>query len=99
VGRAKETKVIRKLTSPDPRAISWKEEQERRLDSWQIETVDEAMVEIYKKKTPLERLQIAFGLWRSTKILLFNNLRSLHPNWDEKRIQREVARRISHGAV
>lgn len=70
-----------------------------RLDSRQIESVDEAMVEIYKKKTPSERMQIAFGLWRSAKILLFNNLRSLHPEWDAKRLQREVARRISHGAT
>jgi len=70
-----------------------------RLHSRQIESVDEAMVEIYKKKTPSERLQIAFGLWRSARILLLNYLRSLHPEWDEKRLQTEVARRISHGAV
>ena len=70
-----------------------------RLDSKRIESVDQAMVEIYKKKTPLERLQIAFGLWRSAKIILFNNLRSLHPDWDAQRLQREVARRISHGAT
>lgn len=70
-----------------------------RLDSKRIESVDEVMVEIYKKKTPAERLQIAFGLWRSAKIMIFNHLRSLHPEWDEKRLQTEVARRISHGAV
>lgn len=69
------------------------------MDSRQIEFVDEAMVEIYKKKTPSQRLQIAFGLWRSAKILLVNSLRSLHPEWDEKRLQQEVARRISHGAI
>lgn len=65
----------------------------------QIESVDEAMAEIYREKTPAQRLQIAFGLWRSAKILLFNLLRSVHPEWDEKRIQREVVRRISHGAI
>jgi hypothetical protein len=70
-----------------------------RLDSKRIESVDEAMVEIYKEKTPAQRLQIAFGLWRSAKIMIFNHLRSLHPEWDEKRLQTEVARRISHGAV
>jgi hypothetical protein len=64
-----------------------------------MESVDEAMVEIYIKNTPLQRLQIAFGLWRSAKIILANNLRWLHPEWDEKRLQGEVARRISHGAV
>jgi hypothetical protein len=64
-----------------------------------IESIDEAMVEIYKKKTPAQRLQIAFGLWRSTNMMIFNHLRSFHPEWDEKRLQTEVARRISHGAV
>jgi ribosomal protein L16/L10AE len=88
-----------KLTSYNPYAISLKKGEVLRLDSRQIESVDEAMVEIYKKKTPTQRLQIAFGLWRSVKILLFNSLRSLHPEWDEKRLQREVARRMSHGKV
>ena len=65
----------------------------------QFESADDAMVEIYKKKSPLERMQIAFGMWRSARILLFNSLRSLHPEWDAKRLQQEVARRISHGAT
>lgn len=69
------------------------------LPSRQIESIDKAMAEIYRKKTPAQRLQIAFGLWRSARTLLFNLLRSLHPEWDEKRLQREVARRISHGTV
>lgn len=70
-----------------------------RLDKGQFESADDAMVEIYKKKSPLERMQIAFGMWRSARILLFNSLRSLHPEWDAKRLQQEVARRISHGAT
>ena len=70
-----------------------------RLDVKRLESVDQTMAEIYKKKTPAQRLQIAFGLWRSTKIMLVNILRSLHPEWDDERLQREAARRISHGAV
>lgn len=70
-----------------------------RLDDGQIEVIDDRMAEIYEKKTPLERLQIAFGLWRSAQIGLLNCIRSLHPDWSEDRIQREVVRRISHGTV
>jgi hypothetical protein len=88
-----------KLTSVRTYAISWKMKKRMQLDSRQIESVDEAMVEIFKQKTPEQRLQIAFGLWRSTAVMLFNHLRLLNPQWDEKRLQREVARRISHGAV
>ncbi len=64
-----------------------------------VEAVDDVMVVIYKNKTPLERLRIAFGLWRSTIILLSNSLHSLHPDWSEKKIERETARRMSHGTV
>lgn len=70
-----------------------------RLDDGQIEIIDDMMAELYKKRAPIERLQIAFGLWRSTKIQLCNCLRSLHPEWNEEKVQKEVVRRISHGAV
>lgn len=64
-----------------------------------LEVVDDVMCEILKKKSPLERLKIGFGLWSSARKQLFHYLRSLHPDWDEKRISSEVIRRISHGAA
>lgn len=70
-----------------------------RLDDGQIEVLDDAMAEIFKKKTPAERLQIAFGLWRSAREQLLHYLRSLHPEWDEKQVEKEVAKRLSHGVV
>jgi hypothetical protein len=69
------------------------------LSGRHFESIDEIMAEIYKQKTSSERLQIAFGLWRLTRTMLYNCLRSMHPEWDEDKIRREVARRISHGAV
>lgn len=70
-----------------------------RLDDGQIEVVDDIVAEILKKKTPAERLKQAFGMWHSAKIQLTSYIKSLHPEWDEKQIQKEVARRLSHGAV
>jgi hypothetical protein len=64
-----------------------------------IEIIDDAMVDVLKKKLPHERLQIAFGLWKSARYQLLNNLRTLHPDWDDDRIKNEVAKRMSHGAV
>jgi hypothetical protein len=61
--------------------------------------VDDQMVEILRRKTPAERLAIAFGLWRSARLILTGCLKSLHPEWDEERVRREVVRRLSHGAV
>ena len=71
----------------------------RSTEFGQLEVVDDVMCEILKQKSPLERLKIAFGLWSSARKQLFNYLRSLHPDWDEKRISSEVIRRISHGAA
>lgn len=64
-----------------------------------IEVIDDVMCDVLKKKTSLERLMIAFGLWRSAKTQLFNYLQSQHPEWDEEKIRQEVVRRISHGAA
>ena len=65
----------------------------------QIEVVDDTMCEVLRQKTSLERLKIAFGLWSSARKQLFTYIRSLHPDWDEKRINKEVVKRISHGAA
>lgn len=70
-----------------------------RLDRGQIEVVDDAVAEILRSKTPSERLQIASGLWSFGRELVVNVLRSQHPDWDERKIAREAARRLSHGAV
>lgn len=64
-----------------------------------LEVVDDEMAEILRRKTGAERLQIAFGLFSSAHRMLISHLTSEHPDWDEKRIRREVARRISRGAV
>jgi hypothetical protein len=69
------------------------------LKSFHIEVIDDFMVDVFKQKSPLERLKIAFGLWNSARTQLFHNLRSLQPDWDEEKIQQEVAKRISHGTT
>ena len=69
------------------------------LDPQRIEVLDDAMAEVLQRKTPAERLAIGFGLWRSARMLLRGQLASLHPEWDAMRVDREVARRLSHGVV
>lgn len=69
------------------------------LDTKQIEVIDDAVAEILKKKTPAERLKIAFGLWDSAKVQISAYLRSIHPDWNDEAINKEAARRLSHGAV
>ena len=64
-----------------------------------IEVVDDQMAEIYRSKSPMERLAIAHGMWRSARRMIDNVVRDQHPDWTDDQIQRDVARRISHGAV
>ena len=70
-----------------------------RLDRGQIEVVDDVMAEVLRKKTPAERIRIGFNLWTSTRNALISHLKNEHPDWDPRKLQREVARRLSHGAV
>ena len=69
------------------------------MESSRIEVIDDVMCDVLKKKSSLERLEIAFGLWRSAKTQLFNYLQSQHPEWDEEKIWQEIVKRMSHGAA
>jgi Rv0078B-related antitoxin len=70
-----------------------------RLDRGQIEVVDDIMAEILRRKTPAERIRIACDLWVSVHRMLITHLTKTHPDWDSKRVEQEVARRLSHGTV
>ena len=64
-----------------------------------IEVMDDAMAEVLRRKTRAERIAIGFGLWCSAQKILRAQLASLHPEWDARRLEREIVRRLSHGAV
>lgn len=62
-----------------------------------IEAVDPIMADVLRKKTEAERLQIAWGMWRSARDMLRTLLRAQHPEWSQVEVERETARRLSHG--
>jgi len=64
-----------------------------------IEVVDDRVAEILRKKSAAERLAIVDGLWRLAREMIRANIAREHPEWSEEEIQRQVARRMSHGAV
>lgn len=72
---------------------------ELRLDRGQIEVVDDEMADVLRRKTSAERIGIGFRMWESAHDMLMAHLRHTHPEWDMKRVESEVARRLSHGAV
>ncbi|MCB1033225.1 MAG: hypothetical protein KDD47_05265 [Acidobacteria bacterium] len=72
---------------------------EVRIDPRQVEVVDDDMARVLRSKTGAERLTIAFGMFTSARRMLLSHLRASHPGWSHDEILREVARRLSHGAV
>jgi hypothetical protein len=69
------------------------------LDAKQVEVVDDQIAEILKRKTPAERLAIGFNMWISTRTMLLSHIKHTHPEWSQQDVEREVARRLLHGAV
>jgi hypothetical protein len=61
--------------------------------------MDPVMVEILRQKTEVERLRIAGNMWRSARTILRGAIRTEHPDWSVEQVNREIARRISHGVV
>lgn len=64
-----------------------------------IEVIDEEMAAVLRLKSGAERLAIASRLFGGARRMLLSHLRSIHPDWDQPQIEREAARRLSHGTV
>jgi Rv0078B-related antitoxin len=60
--------------------------------------MDPEMAEFLRAKTGAERLQIAFGMFRSARRMIASQLRAEHPDWDEATLEREVGRRVAGGS-
>ena len=70
-----------------------------RLDSGQIEVVDDDMARVLRLKSGAERLAMADKMFSFVRQMILSRLRAEHPDWDEQQVVAETARRVSHGAV
>jgi hypothetical protein len=70
-----------------------------RLPPKNFEIMDDEMAEVYRRMTPARRLQVASDLYASARQMLRSHLRAEHPEWSEGEVNREAARRLSHGAL
>ena len=61
-----------------------------------IEVIDDEMAATLRQKTGAERLEIASRMFGSARGMLLSHLRSVHPDWDQRQVEREAARRLSH---
>ena len=63
-------------------------------DPTRIEVVDPAMAEVFRRKTPAERIAIIFDANETMRLLIAGRLRTEHPDWEDDRILQEVAGRM-----
>ena len=61
--------------------------------------ISQEMADVYRQKTPAERLQIGFAMWRAARKLIEAGVRRQHPEWSDDLVSGEIARRLSHGLV
>lgn len=89
--RAVEEKTSRRSRSYDWGAMSAPHQR--------IEVLDEEMAATLRLKTGAERLAIASRMFSSARRMLLSHLRASHPDWDQRQVEQEAARRLSHGAL
>ncbi|MBP86194.1 MAG: hypothetical protein CMJ64_05680 [Planctomycetaceae bacterium] len=68
-----------------------------RLDAGQIEVLDDAMVEVLRKKTPAERVEMISAAHRTARGLVEGGVRDQYPSWDDEQVEAEVRRRLLGG--
>jgi hypothetical protein len=66
---------------------------------YRIEVISDEIAAMLRRKTGAERLKIASGMFASARRMLINHLPHSHPDWSDRQIVREAAKRLSHGAV
>ena len=69
-----------------------------RLDRGQIEVLDDALVDVIRRKTPAERIEMIAAAHRTARHLIAAGVRQQHPEWDDQRVHTEVLKRLTHGA-
>jgi hypothetical protein len=63
-----------------------------------IEVIDDQTAEVYRRMSVAQKIAVAHGMWRYARERLTAAVRWLHPDWDERAVRREVARRLLNGS-
>lgn len=68
------------------------------FDPRRLEKLDPIMMEVMRRKSPEERLAIAFRLNRFARERIALDLKVQHPDWTEEEVKAELARRMLRGS-
>jgi hypothetical protein len=64
------------------------------VDPRNIEVVDDALAAVLRQKTPAERIAMASDANETARKMAAAGIRHDHPDWTQRDIEREVARRM-----
>ena len=64
-----------------------------------VEVIDDQMAEVLRGKTGAEKLAIADRMFRDARQIIVSSVRTLHPDWSDEQVRREVAGRIAGGSL
>ena len=67
---------------------------DNRYDPRRIEVLDDAMVEVLRKKSPVERVALVLEANETMRLLLEAHFRDRHPEWDDGQISAAIAGRL-----
>jgi len=67
------------------------------MSTRQLEIVDREMAAILARKTEAERLQMAWGMWRSARNMITRLLQAENNQLPDAEIQADVSRRLASG--
>ncbi|MBN1554364.1 MAG: hypothetical protein JXA11_06440 [Phycisphaerae bacterium] len=70
-----------------------------RLDDGQIEVIDDDLAEVMRNKTVYERIAMIGECNETMRFLMAAHLREKHPDWTQKQIEAEIARRMIDDAA
>ncbi len=59
-----------------------------------IESLDEETIAWLRTKTPAEKIKTSSDLHETARKIVATQIRQEHPDWDEARVQKQVAWRI-----
>jgi hypothetical protein len=65
-----------------------------RLDPSRIEVLGDDMVEVLRKKTPVERVAMVLDANRTMRLMLEAHFRERHPEWSDNQIAAAIAGRL-----
>jgi hypothetical protein len=65
----------------------------------EFEVLDDHLAAILRAKSDWQRLRSVDAFWQSARAILRAAICTEHPEWNRDQIHREIAQRISNGAL